>query len=132
VKVATDRLIVDLEDAVAPGDKDRARAIVVDTLQSRACGLPTVVRINSLGSRAALADLTALLERGPFPDALLIPKVESPTHIEIVDGLLHEAGAHTMIVALIESACGIEAVYETLRVGRRLIAAMTKLNNCET
>jgi citrate lyase beta subunit len=98
-----DAVVVDLEDAVPPAEKDAARAAVL----ARPAAPPGVafgVRINPVASAAGIADLAALLGAAP-PDFLLLPKAESAEELRIV----HRAfgGAGPRLVALIESAEGL-------------------------
>ncbi|PYE23119.1 (S)-citramalyl-CoA lyase [Paraburkholderia silvatlantica] len=122
--VAADILIMDLEDSVALADKDRARSIALRTLNTTSEGPARVIRVNALGTRTGLADLTAILQSEAIPDLLLLPKVESPVQLQIIDRLLTEAGAPTALVALIESARGVDASHESLSATPRLRAAM--------
>ncbi|WP_124084040.1 aldolase/citrate lyase family protein [Burkholderia gladioli] len=122
--VAADMLIMDLEDSVALADKDRARSIALQTLNAASDGPARVIRVNALGTRTGLADLTDILESEVPPDLLLLPKVESPVQLQIIDRLLTEAGASTALVALIESARGVDAAHESLSATPRLRAAM--------
>lgn len=72
-----DEVILDLEDAVAPADKDAAREEVLRALRDLSWRAPTVaVRVNR-GS----ADDRALLAEGR-PDVAILPKVESPDELE--------------------------------------------------
>jgi citrate lyase subunit beta/citryl-CoA lyase len=74
-----DALILDLEDAVAVANKPKARELVTQFLQARprAPRHPQIwVRINSLDSGMALADLVATV--GGVPDGLMIPKADGP------------------------------------------------------
>jgi citrate lyase subunit beta / citryl-CoA lyase len=74
--LAVDAIIIDLEDAVAPSEKDKARAAALKIL--RISGWKArlrAVRINALDSPQATADVLALTPTGV--DALVIPKVES-------------------------------------------------------
>lgn len=74
-----DALILDLEDAVALANKPKARELVTRFLQARprAPRRPQIwVRINSLDSGMALADLVATV--GGVPDGLMIPKADGP------------------------------------------------------
>ncbi|MFK0380338.1 aldolase/citrate lyase family protein [Pandoraea sp. NPDC090278] len=122
--VAADVLIMDLEDAVAPVDKDRARSIALQTLTEPSDMPARVIRVNGLGTRAGLNDLTAILEAEAIPNLLLLPKVESPVQLQIIDRLLTEVGASTALVALVESARGVDAVHESLLATPRLRATM--------
>src|SRR3954452_22706157 len=74
-EVGADVLILDLEDAVAPGDKDRARAAALAWLAERpGSGPACALRVNGLRTRAGLDDLRALLQGGTGPDVVILPK----------------------------------------------------------
>lgn len=72
---APDAVILDLEDSVAPANKQAARAIVGDYLTSanRRCAL--YVRINPLDTPEALIDLAAIM--AAKPDGIMVPKAGS-------------------------------------------------------
>lgn len=73
-----DGLVLDLEDSVAPGRKDAARQIVATYLRSsqRDSHLSLWVRINSLATSEALADLAGIVEARPV--GVLLPKADGP------------------------------------------------------
>lgn len=112
-----DGLIIDLEDAVAPADKDSARGAVFDWLRGRPArpraDFLLCLRINSVFTAPGLADLLAVVaaaREGVLPDALLLPKVESAVEVDLVARQLRQAGGGAVnLVALIESAAGLEA-----------------------
>ena len=122
---AADGLIIDLEDAVGPADKAGARATVMDWLRHREgvarAGFLVCLRINSVFNDFGLRDLAAVAELardGFAPDALLMPKVESAVEVDLVARHLRAAGgagANVALVALIESAAGLE---EAARIAR--------------
>jgi (S)-citramalyl-CoA lyase len=112
--VGADALVVDLEDGVAFGQKAEGRAAALRyfttppaTAQPFRC-----LRINSLHSLEGLRDLTALIEAGVFPDAILLAKTEAAAEIKILDDLLVGEFASIFFFALIETARGLEAVSE--------------------
>src|SRR6476620_6593149 len=72
-----DAVILDLEDAVVPTEKERARAMVAETVRRRATepGPLVFVRINHPDPGLAQADAQAVI--GPGLDGLRVPKVES-------------------------------------------------------
>ena len=77
-----DALILDLEDSVLPENKARARGLAVEYLKAR----PKIgraaqlwVRINSLDSALALADLSAVVAAAP--DGVMLPKAEGPADV---------------------------------------------------
>lgn len=95
----SDVVILDLEDAVAPADKQAAReALVATPLDPER----TVVRINAAGTADHDADLAAL--RRTSYTRVMLPKTESAEQVRSL-GLLE-------VVALVESPLGVLAVEE--------------------
>ena len=87
-----DALILDLEDAVAPGAKAAARGQVVAAVRGRGYGRrEVIVRVNALGSAWGRDDLAAVAGAGA--DAVLLPKVEAPGAVMEVLGILDARGA---------------------------------------
>src|SRR3954452_22265269 len=82
-----DEVFLDLEDAVAPGEKDSARSRVVESLQSLDFGEKTVVvRVNGTDTPHYYKDLIAVVEQaGSFLDAVMLPKVRTPGDVEMTD-----------------------------------------------
>jgi (3S)-malyl-CoA thioesterase len=79
-----DAIIFDLEDAVAPEEKVRARALLVRELTDAEFGPRLrIVRVNSLETAWGAADLLAFANH-PGADAVLVPKVNGPEDIEAV------------------------------------------------
>ncbi len=102
--LAADAIIFDLEDAVAIDEKARARVLLAETLQSTDYGKRAkLVRINALSSDWGAADLDVI---GSIkPEAILLPKVDTPAHVEALARLLdaRPETAETRIWAMIES-----------------------------
>ena len=94
-----DVVILDLEDGVAPGDKDYARRCLQDTVLDPA---RTVVRLNPAGTSDHRADLDAL-DRTPYTRVMLA-KCESAQQVTSL--------APREVVALIESPLGALTVDE--------------------
>ena len=110
-EVHADALIIDLEDAVALLDKQKARTAALQYLEQPAQGrLPCVLRINAPVTRTGIEDLNSLLESSAAPDYIILPKCDSPAFIRMVRVLLDQAAKKTEIIALIESAKGVEAL----------------------
>lgn len=109
-----DGVVIDLEDAVAPADKESARAATTAWLTQRTlteAKFRVCVRVNPVRSADGLLDLlclTALARNGHGPDAVMLPKVEKASDIEFVEGHLRQAQAAPALIALIESALGLE------------------------
>ena len=73
-----DYIFLDLEDAVAPGDKEQARLNIIEALNDidwRGLGKTISVRINSLDTHYMYRDVVNIVEQaGEKVDTLLIPK----------------------------------------------------------
>lgn len=95
-----DEIFMDLEDSVAPNEKEAARANVVEALNTHDFGDKTVVvRINAIDTRWAYRDLVEVVEGGgQHLDCVMIPKVQTPGEVEFVDHMLR----------MIEETVGIE------------------------
>lgn len=117
-----DVVFLDLEDSVAPDDKDAARRNVIEALSTLDWSKCSVaVRINSLDSCYCYRDLIEVVEQaGDKLDTILIPKVNGPEDIYFVATLLCQIeqakglkpiGLH----ALIETAAGMDNVKEIAR-----------------
>jgi (S)-citramalyl-CoA lyase len=123
--VGADVSILDLEDAVAPKDKARARTVALDYLTSGpADGALHALRINGLDTPAGISDLDALLGSKAAPDFLVLPKTETAGHLQILDRLLTAAGKGARLVGLIESARGLAAEEAIAAATSRLFGLM--------
>jgi len=76
----THALILDLEDSVAPDNKVGARDSVCEMLKAGAAGKTLWVRINSLDTQWALADLAAVVPARPY--GIVLPKSRSGTDVK--------------------------------------------------
>jgi citrate lyase subunit beta / citryl-CoA lyase len=100
----TDALILDLEDSVAPDAKEEARERVAAAAASGDYGHREVtVRVNAPGTPWHADDLRAAAQAGP--DAVVVPKVDSPRTVLEVQAALEAAGApdRTAIWAMLET-----------------------------
>src|ERR1700736_1807400 len=78
-----DAIILDLEDAVAPQEKERARAALHDAVPSVGRNGATVfVRINAVATGLALDDADAACQAGAF--GLFVAKVQAPADLTLV------------------------------------------------
>lgn len=108
-----DALMLDIEDGVAPAEKDRARRLIGEALaRERQPREPLrFVRINAIGHRRMEDDLAAVLR--PGLDGLVLPKVESAAEVAAVESRVaaHEAacGARLRLLVAIESPRGLLA-----------------------
>jgi len=108
-----DYVFLDLEDAVSPGDKVRARKNIIEALNDidwRGKGKTISVRINSIDTHYMYRDVIDLVEQaGDQLDTILIPKVGVAADVYMVDAMLtqiEEAKGFT-------NKIGIEALIET-------------------
>ena len=85
--LATDAIIFDLEDAVAPYAKPAARDQLAAALQQDYGRRARIVRINGLDTEWGEADARAFAT-APGVDAVLIPKVDSPAGLDRVAALV--------------------------------------------
>lgn len=81
--LAADSYIFDLEDAVAPDKKEKARDKLCQFLQSavHADRTTLAVRINSLATPWGYDDLKGVAKMRQHIDALVLPKVESDVQV---------------------------------------------------
>lgn len=108
-----DVLILDLEDAVAPGQKKLAREQVLAAVNAGGYGRrELVVRVNGFDTEWGRKDIEAFAT-API-SALCLPKVESAAEIQAVVQVLNQAGAAASIKlwAMAETPRGILAVNE--------------------
>lgn len=94
-----DGVIIDLEDAVAPADKDSARAGLAAWLDP---AHPVLVRVNAADTPWFVADLELLAR--PGVSAVVLPKAEHADDILVAS----RAGGGLAVLPLIESALGFE------------------------
>ncbi|WP_217199908.1 HpcH/HpaI aldolase/citrate lyase family protein [Streptomyces buecherae] len=110
--------VVDIEDSVAPADKQSARTAsqTFFTPPNPPCTLG--IRINSLTTLDGIKDLAALAAYTTRPDLILVPKVESPRDIELVAACLDAPDYTPQIWALIESPRAFDALPAITRAPR--------------
>src|SRR3954463_13630557 len=90
VDLEADEVFLDLEDAVAPNEKESARERVIEALRTLDFGAKTVVvRVNGTDTPHYYKDLIAVVEHaGERLDAIMLPKVRTPGDVEMTDKLL--------------------------------------------
>ncbi|MCX7669488.1 MAG: CoA ester lyase [Anaerolineae bacterium] len=123
-----DSLILNLEDAVAPANKELARATVVDALSKNDFGrVEVVVRINAPATATGYRDLLAVAPAAP--DAILLPKVGATDEVRFVSWTLARLeelhglpAGRIKLMCMIESAAGVRAAYEIAACDARVTA----------
>jgi citrate lyase subunit beta/citryl-CoA lyase len=120
-----DGLILDLEDSVAPEQKEAAREQVARWLREVDFGAKArIVRINALESGMAEADLRA--SASAPPDAYMVPKVESAAGLEYVASIVDKcasAGEIGLIAIATETPTGLLRIESIARAPR--VTALT-------
>ncbi|MBT5572454.1 MAG: CoA ester lyase [Alphaproteobacteria bacterium] len=121
-----DIVCVELEDGVAPKDKDVARANMLGIFAEPQAddGVERIVRVNVLGSPEGEADLAAVLAADSPPPALMMPKVNNPEEVRRVAEALDGAGLTTRLQIIIETNPGLDAAYEIAQASDRVDALL--------
>ncbi len=120
--VGADAVLFDLEDAVAPSEKSRARALVAKAVaDSTGNQIPVFVRINGIDSDWWREDVRAIV--GPGLSAIRVPKCESAADLIRVNEVVSEVEAATGLpVGAIRVVCAIESAKGILNA-REIAAA---------
>ncbi|MDQ3777094.1 MAG: CoA ester lyase [Pseudomonadota bacterium] len=125
-----DYVFLDVEDAVAPDEKEKARKNIIQALNDIDWKGKTIsVRINGIDTHYMYRDVVDIVEQaGHKLDTILIPKAGVPadvylvdamvTQIEMAKGLTNRIG----LEALIETALGMANVEAIATSSRRLEA----------
>ena len=122
-----DVVFLDLEDAVAPDDKDQARRNVIAALNDLDWSEKSVsVRINGLDTHYMYQDVVAVLEQaGQHIDLIMIPKVGTASDVYAVDMLVTQiqaAKGQTNRIGfehIIETALGMQNITEIASASAR-------------
>lgn len=127
--LAADALILDLEDAVAPEAKTRAREQVWAAVREGFGKREVIVRINALASEWGDADLLAVAAAGP--DVILLPKVASARDVHRAEQRLNHVpqASRTMIWAMIETAGAVLDLGGIAAAGGRLAGLVLGSND---
>lgn len=123
-----DAFIFDLEDGVAPDRKEEARRQVAMLLREVPPGAAErAVRLNGLKTPFFAEDLQAIA--GAQPDALVLPKVESPEEVAAIEAAVAAAeraagvrGPGPPLLLFIESARGLAVAAAIAAASRRVEA----------
>lgn len=106
-----DAVCIDLEDGVAVGFKDEARAsalaLFTDRVPTRA---EVSLRINDPKTALGQRDIEAVRQSGIRPDALMLPKCEGPGEVREVRNALNNASQTLPLIVMAETARGVAAV----------------------
>lgn len=128
-ELPADGLIFDLEDAVAPEAKQRARDCACEAARSGAYPSHTVaIRINAIGTPWYADDLAAAM--AARPDAIVVPKVGSPADVLTIERALEQHGdRQTSIWAMLETPAAVLRSAEIAAAGARLSVLVMGTND---
>ncbi|MFZ9818506.1 MAG: HpcH/HpaI aldolase/citrate lyase family protein [Ilumatobacteraceae bacterium] len=127
--IPADMVFLDLEDAVAPKEKEASRAKIATAIRTQEWGDKVLcVRVNDWSTKWTAFDIIEVVgNAGPRLDEIMLPKVESAAQIVATDMLLRQveiaAGlpiGHIGIEAQIETARGLINVEEICAASPRL------------
>ena len=109
-----DEVVIDLEDAVAPAQKDDARDATVAALAEDGWEVRSIaVRVNGTETPWFERDVRALADVGGGAlGSLVVPKVESAADLEPLEQMLRDSGEGLGVQALIETAAGLAHAVE--------------------
>lgn len=126
---AADVIFLDVEDAVAPDDKEQARKNIIQALNEVDWGRKTMmVRINGLDTHYMYRDVVDIVEVCPRLDMILIPKVGVAQDVYAIDVLVTQIETAKKrdkrigFEVLIETALGMANVEAIAQSSRRLEA----------
>ena len=121
----TDGLIIDLEDAVAPEEKDAARLLVRGALDFFHYQTPVIVRINGLDTPYWEEDLHTLVPMAPA--YIMLPKSGTAEDIRTLSRAIAQEEARCglekgtiRIIALVETAFGVQNAGEIAAADERI------------
>lgn len=125
--LGSDSIILDLEDAVAPTEKDSARILVRNAIQSLEYTREVIVRINPVDSPYWQKDLEYIIP--VKPDMIMPTKVSCAGDVKIIAeyiGKLEEEQGMEVgsvkIIPLIETTLGVENSFEIASADERVKA----------
>jgi citrate lyase subunit beta/citryl-CoA lyase len=112
-----DGVVLDLEDAVPPDGKADARVHARElgaALASEHSAIAVYVRVNAVPTQWFDDDVAQALT--PRHGGIVVPKIESPEHLDAVAAALERlACAHLQVLAGIETVLGVDRVADLLR-----------------
>ena len=109
-----DMVCVELEDGIAPKDKEGAREKAMSLFDQPQVqdGVERIIRINSVREQFGILELQAVLGTDNPPPVLMLPKVRTADEVIWGDTLLNERGHDCRLHIIIETNEGLEHAYE--------------------
>ena len=124
LKSGTDMVCVELEDGIAPHDKETARNLALKLFQEKQenDGVERILRINCLREKFGIEDVQAILSTNNPPPVLMIPKVKTSQEVKLLDDLLSEKGHNCRLHIIIETNEGLENAFDIANCSQRIDA----------
>ena len=124
LKSGTDMVCIELEDGIAPKDKELARKLALRLFEKKQDndGIERILRINCLREKFGIDDLQAIIETDTPPPALMLPKVKTSEEVILLDNLLTDRGHNCRLHIIIETNEGLENAYEISNCSKRVDA----------
>ena len=124
LKSGTDMVCVELEDGIAPHDKETARNLALKLFQEKQenDGVERILRINCLREKFGIEDIQSILSTKNPPPALMIPKVKTSQEVKLLDDLLSEKGHNCRLHIIIETNEGLENAFDIANCSQRIDA----------
>ena len=119
-----DAVCIDLEDGVSFADKDQARSAAIDLFLTRANTRAEIsLRINDPKTDLGQRDLEALCAAEVRPDAVMLPKCDSPEEVRDVSHALSSISPTLPLIVMAETARGVAAA-EAIATASPNVSAM--------
>ncbi|MDA9073792.1 CoA ester lyase [Amylibacter sp.] len=126
-KSSADVIFLDMEDAVAPADKEQARKNIIEALNDIDWGTKTMsIRINGLDTHYMYRDIVDVVEQaGTRLDLIMIPKVGTAADVYAIDMMvtqIEDAKGYKKRIGfehIIETALGMQNVHEIASASKR-------------
>jgi malyl-CoA/(S)-citramalyl-CoA lyase len=126
-KSNADVVFLDMEDAVAPADKEQARKNIIEALNDIDWGTKTMsIRINGLDTHYMYRDIVDVVEQaGERLDLIMIPKVGTAADVYAIDMMvtqIEDAKGYKKRIGfehIIETALGLQNVHEIAAASKR-------------
>jgi len=125
--MGADSVILDLEDAVSPDQKDAARILVRNALKNMEFSCEVIVRINPISSGMWQEDLDEIIPQKP--DIIMPTKIGSSQDVQLISSYMGEVEKRSGIpegtvklMPLIETARGVENSFHIAEADKRVVA----------
>ncbi len=122
--LGSDAIVIDLEDAVAPGEKDAARILVRNSIRTLQYRTKLGVRVNAVDTPHWKNDLRDIIPAGV--DFIVLPKTNAASSVIAFFKELRSVEKEfscqkkAKVIAMLETAEGIENAYQIAKADERV------------